>query len=120
MVYVHVGGEGCQDLLVSVLEKLTEQYKALLARIQERYSFHLDQLMSGRLELLSSRRHRREVCPGEEGSRSESETLGEGCMCRCCNNYLPQPLPGYVVCQYPLCVFRRHTSKPSTRPQLSY
>lgn len=58
-----VGGEGSegQELLLGVLEKFTVQYEALLVSLQERYKFQVDQLLCGRLDLLKSKRHRKEV-----------------------------------------------------------
>lgn len=55
------GGSGGQELLLRVLEEFSEQYKDLLASLQERYQFQLDQLLCGRLDLLKSKRHRKEV-----------------------------------------------------------
>lgn len=78
---VCVGGEGSggQELLVRVLEEFTGHYEDLLVSLQERYKFQLDQVLCGRLDLLKSKRHRKEVRHCKEVGRREEQGMCMEC-----------------------------------------
>lgn len=76
------GGEGTDEregleLLAGVLEKFSGQYKALLASLQEKHEFQLEQLLRSGLDLCGPRRHRRMV----RSRRRERCLFVSKCVC---------------------------------------